>query len=48
VHVLDATDLRGELAADETDELLDDLRDGEANRFTVRSKIRARFGNRSH
>jgi hypothetical protein len=47
-HVLDANDPGGELAADETDELLNDLRDGEANRFTVRSKIRARFGNRGH
>ena len=44
-HVPDTPDVGGELAADEADELLDDLRDGEAKRFTMRCKIRTRCGN---
>jgi hypothetical protein len=47
-HVPDTTYLGGELAADEADELLDNLRDGEAKRFTMRRKIRARRGNGCH
>jgi len=39
-HVPDATDVGGELAADEADELLDDFRDREAECFTMRCKIR--------
>ena len=44
-HVPDTADVGGELAADEADKLLDDLRDGEAERFTMRRKIGARCGN---
>ena len=43
-HVPDTADIGGELTAHEADELLDDLRDGEAKRFTMRCKIRARCG----
>src|SRR5579872_1749805 len=44
-HIPDTSDIGGELAANEADELLDDLRDGEAERFTMRRKIRTRCGN---
>jgi hypothetical protein len=40
--VLDTADVGGEFAADEADELLDDLRDREAKRFTMRDNVRAR------
>jgi len=47
-HVPDAADVGGEFSADEADELLDDLRDGEAQRFTMRCEIRAGCGNGGH
>ena len=47
-HVPDAAYLGGELAADKADELLDDLRYGEAKRFTMCSKIGTRCGNSCH
>jgi hypothetical protein len=47
-HLLDSTGRGGELAADWADELCGALGDGDANRLTVRAKIRARFGNRGH
>jgi hypothetical protein len=44
-HVPNTADVGGQLASNEADELLDDLRDREAKRFTVRCKIRPRCGN---
>jgi len=47
-HVPDAANVGGELAADEADELLDNLRDGDAKRFTMRRKIGTRCWNGCH
>jgi hypothetical protein len=41
-HIPDTANAGGELAPDEADKLPDDLRDGEAERFTMRCKTRAR------
>jgi hypothetical protein len=47
-HIPDTADVGGELAADKADELLDDLRDGEAKRFPMGCEIRSRRGNGCH
>jgi hypothetical protein len=47
-HVPDTADVGGELTADDAKELLDNLWDREAERFTMRCEIRARCGNGCH
>jgi hypothetical protein len=47
-HIVDATDVGGELAADQADKLLDDLRNGEAECLPMRCEIRAGCGNGCH
>jgi hypothetical protein len=47
-HILDSADVGCELAADETNKPLDDLRDWEADRFAMRCEIRPRCGDGHH